>query len=132
MTLIQHLEELRGRILRSLAALADRVLASASSSPSRSSASCSGRSSRYLPQGKKLVFLKVTDPFVLYMKVAALAGLFLVLPYMLYQVWRFIAPGPLPPREALLGPVHRSSARSSSSPAACSPTTWRFPTPSSS
>ena len=27
------------------------------------------------------------------MKVAALAGLFLVLPYVLYQVWRFIAPG---------------------------------------
>jgi sec-independent protein translocase protein TatC len=92
MTLIQHLEELRGRILRSLLALAvgfgvcfffakqifrflERPIL------------------RYLPEGKKLVFLQVTDPFVLYMKVAALAGLFLALPYILYQVWRFIAPG---------------------------------------
>ena len=89
---MQHLDELRGRILRSLIAvfvgfsvcfffakpifrfLQRPIL-------------------EYLPEGKKLVFLKVTDPFVLYVKVAALAGLFLVLPFILYQVWRFIAPG---------------------------------------
>jgi sec-independent protein translocase protein TatC len=92
MTLIQHLEELRGRILRSLAALLigfsvcfffAKPIFRFLQQPILD----------YLPPGKKLVFLKVTDPFALYMKVAALAGLFLVLPYILYQVWRFIAPG---------------------------------------
>ena len=42
---------------------------------------------------EKLSFLKITDPFVLYVKVALLASIFLVSPFLLYQVWRFVAPG---------------------------------------
>jgi len=41
----------------------------------------------------KLVFLNPTDPFNLYLKVAGLAGLFLTSPFVLYQVWMFISPG---------------------------------------
>jgi sec-independent protein translocase protein TatC len=41
----------------------------------------------------KLTYLNPTDPFNLYLKVAALAGLFLTSPYVLYQVWMFISPG---------------------------------------
>ncbi len=41
----------------------------------------------------KLVFLTPTEPFNLYLKVSALAGLFLTSPYVLYQVWLFISPG---------------------------------------
>ncbi len=92
MTLMGHLEELRNRIVKSLVVgflgflvcwvfakdiyrfLARPVMA-------------------VLPEGKKLVFLTVTEPFFLYMKVAALAALFLTSPYILWQVWRFIAPG---------------------------------------
>jgi sec-independent protein translocase protein TatC len=48
---------------------------------------------RTLPKGVKLVFTKPTDPFTLYMKVALLAGIFLTLPLILYEVWKFIAPG---------------------------------------
>jgi|WetSurMetagenome_2_1015567.scaffolds.fasta_scaffold81567_2 sec-independent protein translocase protein TatC len=48
---------------------------------------------RTLPKGIKLVFTKPTDPFTLYMKVALLAGIFLTLPLILYEVWKFIAPG---------------------------------------
>ena len=92
MTLIQHLEELRGRILRSLIALfAGFTAAFFFAKPIFRF--LERPILRYLPEGKKLVFLKVTDPFVLYVKVALLAGLFLALPYVLYQVWRFIAPG---------------------------------------
>jgi len=40
-----------------------------------------------------LVYLNPTEPFNLYLKVAALAGLFLTCPFVLYQVWLFIAPG---------------------------------------
>jgi sec-independent protein translocase protein TatC len=46
-----------------------------------------------LPEGSKLAFTKPTDPFILYMKVAFLAGIFLTMPLILYEVWKFIAPG---------------------------------------
>jgi sec-independent protein translocase protein TatC len=46
-----------------------------------------------LPQGTKLAYTNVTDPFTNYMKVAFIAGIFLTLPFTLYEVWKFIAPG---------------------------------------
>jgi len=46
-----------------------------------------------LPPGGKLVVLKVTDAFSLYVKVAILAGIFLTAPLSLYEVWKFISPG---------------------------------------
>ncbi len=42
---------------------------------------------------EKLVFLNPTEPFNLYLKISALAGLFLTSPFVLYQVWMFISPG---------------------------------------
>ncbi|HEY0787319.1 MAG TPA: twin-arginine translocase subunit TatC, partial [Thermoanaerobaculia bacterium] len=46
-----------------------------------------------LPPGDKLAFTRLAAPFFLYMKVAALAGIFLASPVILWQLWRFIAPG---------------------------------------
>jgi sec-independent protein translocase protein TatC len=46
------------------------------------------------PHGvNKLVVLTPTEAFNLYLKVSALAGLFLTSPFVLYQVWLFISPG---------------------------------------
>jgi sec-independent protein translocase protein TatC len=45
----------------------------------------------HLPE--HLGYLNPTDPFNLYLKVAALSGLFLTSPFVLYQVWMFISPG---------------------------------------
>src|ERR1039457_6818127 len=42
---------------------------------------------------EKLVYLNPVDPFNLYLKVAAVAGLFVTSPFVLYQLWLFIAPG---------------------------------------
>jgi len=42
---------------------------------------------------EKLVYLNPTEPFNLYLKIAMLAGLFLTSPFVLYQVWMFISPG---------------------------------------
>ena len=39
------------------------------------------------------MYLNPTEPFNLYLKVSALAGLFLTSPFVLYQVWMFISPG---------------------------------------
>jgi len=46
-----------------------------------------------LQEGEKLVFLNVMDPFIINIKVAALAAIFLSSPLILFQVWGFIAPG---------------------------------------
>ncbi len=48
---------------------------------------------RLLPEDGKLAYTNITHPFTLYMKVALLAGIFLTLPFTLYEVWKFIAPG---------------------------------------
>jgi sec-independent protein translocase protein TatC len=48
---------------------------------------------RFLPAGQKLVMLKVGDAFMLYVKVAMLAALFIAAPVILYHLWRFVAPG---------------------------------------
>ncbi len=42
---------------------------------------------------EKLVYLNPVEPFNLYLKIAMLAGLFLTSPFVLYQVWMFISPG---------------------------------------
>ncbi|HEX9636673.1 MAG TPA: twin-arginine translocase subunit TatC [Acidobacteriota bacterium] len=44
----------------------------------------------------RLSFTALTDPFMLYMRVAFLAALFLASPYILLQLWLFIAPGLYP------------------------------------
>ena len=48
---------------------------------------------QFLPKGDKLAYTRLTGPFFLYMKVAFFAGLFLAAPFILYQVWLFISPG---------------------------------------
>lgn len=49
---------------------------------------------RALPQGKQaLAFTSLVEPFFTYLKVAAYAGIFVSSPWVLYQVWRFVAPG---------------------------------------
>lgn len=46
-----------------------------------------------LPQGTKMIATGVAAPFFIPMKVAALAAFVVALPYILYQVWAFVAPG---------------------------------------
>ena len=44
----------------------------------------------------ELIFLAPAEAFWMHMKIAMLTGLMLVLPVVLYQVWKFVAPGLLP------------------------------------
>lgn len=46
-----------------------------------------------LPAGGKLIATAITTPFLVPMKVALMAALVLSLPYTLYQIWSFVAPG---------------------------------------
>jgi sec-independent protein translocase protein TatC len=95
MSFLEHLEELRRRIIYSIIAVAVGFFA------------CWGYAEKIvgwmqvpimdalkrngMPQ--TLVYLNPTDPFNLYLKVGALAGVFVTCPFVLYQVWMFISPG---------------------------------------
>lgn len=45
-----------------------------------------------LPAGSSLVFIQATEPFFTYLKVAAVAGVLVALPVILWQIWGFISP----------------------------------------
>jgi sec-independent protein translocase protein TatC len=46
-----------------------------------------------LPPGGYLQFTSGSEPFMLYIKIGFLAGIFISSPLILWQVWKFIAPG---------------------------------------
>ena len=46
-----------------------------------------------LPQGGQMIATDVTTPFFVPLKVAMMAAVLIALPYILYQIWRFVAPG---------------------------------------
>lgn len=93
MSLMEHLTELRYRLLVSLAAVALGAVVAWFFSQ-RLYDLLTLPVVRLLPEdADRLHFLSLTEPFILYMKVAALAGLFLASPVVIYQLWMFIAPG---------------------------------------
>jgi len=46
-----------------------------------------------LPKGGQMIATEVTTPFFVPMKVAMMTAFLIALPYVLYQLWAFIAPG---------------------------------------
>lgn len=103
MTLLEHLEELRRRLVWSLLALVGGVLATFAFSPALVRF-LAEPIYRFLPPGTKLAFLGVTEPFLLYFKVSLLAGTFLAFPVILLQLWLFISPGLYPHERRWAGP----------------------------
>jgi len=48
---------------------------------------------KMMPSGGTLIFTSVAEAFFTYMKVAFIAGIILTSPFVLFQVWAFVAPG---------------------------------------
>jgi sec-independent protein translocase protein TatC len=48
---------------------------------------------RVLPEGTRMIATGVVTPFLVPMKITLLVSLFVALPYVLYQIWAFVAPG---------------------------------------
>ncbi|MEW6445691.1 MAG: twin-arginine translocase subunit TatC [Pseudomonadota bacterium] len=46
-----------------------------------------------LPEGQNMIATGAISPFFIPIKLAALAAVFLSMPYLLYQLWAFVAPG---------------------------------------
>ncbi|WBA82965.1 twin-arginine translocase subunit TatC [Endozoicomonas sp. GU-1] len=90
--LVQHLLELRGRILKSLVAVlvvfaglfyfANDIYVYISE-PLRAS----------LPEGSTMIATEVASPFLAPFKLTIVLSLFIAIPFILHQAWGFIAPG---------------------------------------
>jgi len=92
MGFLDHLEELRTRLIRSCLAIgAGMVIAFV----------CRDRLAdivlkptlKALPKGTSLVATRVGETFAFYLDIALIGGVIIAAPYVLFQVWRFIAPG---------------------------------------
>jgi sec-independent protein translocase protein TatC len=86
-TLVEHLGELRTRLLIALGSVAVAFLVAFAFQE---------RILRWLseplPDDKQLVTLGVTEPFFTAVKVSLYAGIAIALPIVLYQLWSFLAP----------------------------------------
>lgn len=92
MSFLEHLDELRTRIIRSLlAVLVGFVISFAFIE--RIFRFIMEPLQAVLPDGGKLIYTEPAEAFILYMKVAALVGLIIALPALLWQAWSFVAPG---------------------------------------
>jgi Tat protein translocase TatC len=104
MPFLEHLEELRWRLIKALLAVgAASALAFAFIQqifdflvrPYRQAltllAATTGRPE--MSQDARLVFLGPTAGFMIYIKLAMTAGIVLALPVIFYQLWKFVAPG---------------------------------------
>ena len=92
MSLLEHLDELRKRILHALAGMVV-AFGFAWAFIEQIFEFLARPIERLLPEGGRLAFLGLTDPFILYVKVALLAALFFASPWLMFQAWRFVAPG---------------------------------------
>jgi len=91
MGFIEHLEELRVRLIRCCIAIAIGMLI-AFGFVDRLVDTLLASIEGALPAGTSLVFIKPPEGFSLWLNVALVAGLLLAAPFVMYQVWRFIAP----------------------------------------
>lgn len=103
-TFLSHLMELRDRLLRSLIAVGivfvalfpwARDLYTLLAEPLL----------HKLPKGGQMIATEVTTPFFVPMKVAMVAAFLIALPYILYQLWAFVAPGLYAHEKRLVAPL---------------------------
>jgi len=94
LTLLEHIEELRRRLLRAALALAAGALASAVFAQD-----ILEWMARPIPGGlQELEAIEVTENMGVFMQATLLGGVTLAMPAILYQLWKFVAPG-LQPNE---------------------------------
>ncbi|HEU0282412.1 MAG TPA: twin-arginine translocase subunit TatC [Gallionella sp.] len=62
-----------------------------------------------LPKGGQMIATDVTTPFFVPLKVALMAAFLIALPYILYQLWRFVAPGLYAHEKRMVLPLIASS-----------------------
>ncbi len=109
MSLREHLIELRGRLLRCVMAMLVGFIAMFYFAPFLRDLMLAPLK-QVLPPGGTVTFINLTEPFMVDMRIALVAGIFAVSPYIFYQVWAFIAPGLYASERKYVVPVALCSA----------------------
>jgi sec-independent protein translocase protein TatC len=91
-TLISHLLELRDRLLRALVAVGIAFMPCVYYSNELFGFIAQPLLAK-LPQGSNLIATGVMSPFTTPFKLSFFAALMIAMPYVIYQVWAFVAPG---------------------------------------
>jgi len=99
MSLVDHLAELRTRIVRSFIAVAlgatlgfwfGEQIQAILVAP--------------LPYDKSLISTGIGDPFAIRLRIAIVTGIILAMPVIVWQIWAFVAPGLTPPERRTIRP----------------------------
>ena len=106
--LIEHLIELRSRLLRCLLAVLVVFLGLTPFSNSLYSAIASPLMDR-LPANASMIATEVASPFLVPFKLTVFLALFVTMPYLLYQLWAFVAPALYKNEKRLAFPLLMSS-----------------------
>src|SRR5437762_1248730 len=91
-TLMSHLLELRSRLMKATAAVVVVFLA-LTPFTQRVFEVVSAPLMAVLPEGSQMIATDVASPFVTPFKTTFFVALFIAMPYVLFQVWQFVAPG---------------------------------------
>ncbi len=95
LTLTEHLAELRTRLIRSIIAIViGFCVCYAFIEPIF--ALLSKPLEEVVPPGTSLIFTSYPEAFFTYLKLALTCGIFIASPFILYEIWAFVAPGLYP------------------------------------
>ena len=108
MPLVAHLIELRNRLLKAILAIL-AVFLVLYPFANQLYAWLSGPLRAYLPEGSSMIATDVAAPFFTPLKLTLVLGVFLAMPVVLYQIWRFMAPGLYTHEKKLAFPLLGSS-----------------------
>ena len=107
-TFLSHLIELRERLVKSLLAVGIVFLPALYFSAQLYDV-LAAPLMQALPNGAHMIATGVVTPFLIPVKIAAMAALVVALPYVLYQAWAFVAPGLYAHEKKLVLPLIVSS-----------------------
>jgi sec-independent protein translocase protein TatC len=92
MSFLEHLEELRKRIINAVLGIAVGIGLSFFFIQ-RIYDFLTAPAIATLPEGSRLIYTQPTEAFSLYIQISLISGAVLAAPWIMYQVWGFIAPG---------------------------------------
>jgi len=103
-----HLIEFRDRMLRAMASVA-LIFIGLFSFSNELYLYVSEPLRQYLPESSTMIATDVTSPFLTPFKLTLVLSLFAAMPYVLYQVWAFVAPGLYKREKKIVIPLFCSS-----------------------
>jgi len=92
MSFLEHLEELRKRIINAVLGIVVGIALSFLFIQ-RIFEFLMAPANATLPEGSRLIYTQPTEAFALYIQISLISGAVFASPWIMYQVWRFIAPG---------------------------------------